>query len=68
MAGFENFQTNRFEQFLINASNERLQQYFVEHIFPQERRQYELEGLKWTEIDYPDNEAVIKLIFEVSNS
>ncbi|XP_064596957.1 uncharacterized protein LOC135463580 isoform X2 [Liolophura sinensis] len=64
MAGFENFQTNRFEQFLINASNERLQQYFVEHIFPQERRQYELEGLKWTEIDYPDNEATIKLIFE----
>lgn len=64
MSGFENFHTNGFDQFLINATNEKLQMYFMDYIFPREQRDYELEGIAWTDIHYHSNEAVLELLFQ----
>jgi len=65
MSGFENFQVNGFDQFLINVTNERLQQYFMDYIFPREQADYEQEGITWTHINYHSNEDVLGLLFEV---
>lgn len=65
MSGFENFTTNGFDQFLINISNEKLQQYFMDYIFPRERKEYEIEGIEWRDIVYHTNEDVLDLIFKV---
>ena len=38
IAGFENFELNSLEQFLINLGNEHLQQNFVETVFKSEQK------------------------------
>ncbi|XP_072041774.1 unconventional myosin-X-like [Amphiura filiformis] len=60
--GFENFSTNRFEQFNINFANEKLQEYFNKHIFSLEQHEYNSEGLNWVDIDYQDNGECLDLI------
>ncbi|WAR00736.1 MYO3B-like protein, partial [Mya arenaria] len=64
MSGFENFPCNGFDQFLINVTNERLQQYFMDYIFPREQLDYEREGITWTNIEYHSNEDVLNLVFQ----
>ncbi|XP_072936296.1 myosin-VIIa-like [Epargyreus clarus] len=60
--GFENFDTNSFEQLCINYANENLQQFFVRHIFKLEQEQYAKEGITWTNINYVDNQQNLDLI------
>lgn len=60
--GFEDFETNSFEQFCINYANEQLQYYFNNHIFNLEQEEYQSEGITWHNIDYTDNQGCIHLI------
>ena len=60
--GFENFETNSFEQFCINFANENLQQFFVQHIFKLEQEKYNLEAINWRHIEFVDNQEALDLI------
>ncbi|KAM3962821.1 myosin-VIIa [Aphomia sociella] len=60
--GFENFESNSFEQLCINYANENLQQFFVRHIFKLEQEQYEKEGITWSNINYVDNQENLDMI------
>jgi len=60
--GFEIFEHNSFEQFCINFANERLQQYFNEHVLKAEQDLYKREALLWDPIDLPDNQDCIDLV------
>uniref|UniRef100_A0A8D0AC60 Myosin IXb n=1 Tax=Sander lucioperca TaxID=283035 RepID=A0A8D0AC60_SANLU len=66
MFGFENLQTNSFEQLCINYTNEKLQYYINQHIFKFEQEDYVSEGITWQNVDYTDNTGCIQLISEKS--
>ncbi|KAF9608924.1 hypothetical protein IFM89_012092 [Coptis chinensis] len=60
--GFESFETNSFEQFCINFTNEKLQQHFNQHVFKMEQEEYTKEEIDWSYIEYVDNQDVLDLI------
>ncbi|KAM9249280.1 unconventional myosin-VIIb [Dugong dugon] len=60
--GFENFQSNSFEQLCINLANEHLQQFFVQHIFTMEQEEYRMENIAWDYIHYTDNRHTLDLL------
>ncbi|XP_074622794.1 unconventional myosin-Ia-like isoform X3 [Acropora palmata] len=60
--GFEIFQTNSFEQFIINYCNEKLQQIFIELTLQSEQEEYVREGIEWTAIDYFNNAIICDLV------
>eukprot|EP00794_Sanderia_malayensis_P003145 gene3145-3614_t len=60
--GFEVFQSNSFEQFIINFCNEKLQQLFIELTLKSEQEEYIKEGIEWIHIDYFNNAIICDLI------
>ncbi|KAK1288010.1 hypothetical protein QJS10_CPB19g01893 [Acorus calamus] len=60
--GFECFKNNSFEQFCINFANEKLQQHFNEHVFKMEQDEYKKEEIRWSYIEFIDNQDVLDLI------
>ena len=52
IAGFEIFDYNGFEQICINFCNEKLQQFFNQHMFTLEQEEYVREGLDWQNVDF----------------
>merc|ERR1739847_210519 len=64
IAGFEMFDYNGFEQISINFVNEKLQQFFNNHMFVVEQELYQSEGLDVAMVDFGMNLAACIIMFE----
>ena len=66
--GFEIFEVNSFEQFIINYCNEKLQQIFIELTLKEEQEEYIAEGIEWINVEYFNNAIICDLIEKVIGS
>eukprot|EP00039_Didymoeca_costata_P024289 m.9896 g.9896 ORF g.9896 m.9896 type:complete len:891 (+) comp4163_c0_seq1:186-2858(+) len=60
--GFENFSKNEFEQMFINTANEKLQHYFIDHIFTYEIKELKEEGIRAPKVEYTTNVDQVDLL------
>jgi len=65
--GFENFKVNSLEQFCINFTNEKLQNFFNKNIIESEQEEYLRESVVWSEIDVPNSQPMIDLVEDAKN-
>jgi myosin-1 len=63
--GFEMFERNGFEQFIINFCNEKLHQVVMETTLKEEQEEYMREGIEWTPIEFFNNSVICELIEKV---
>ena len=59
--GFENFDTNRFEQLCINYVNEKLHKKYMDDNFARFQKEYESEGIAIFDFAKLDNDPVLQL-------
>nr|XP_044627580.1 myosin-15 isoform X5 [Equus asinus] len=52
ITGFEILDYNSLEQLCINFTNEKLQQFFNQHMFVLKQKEYRKEGIDWLPIDF----------------
>merc|ERR1711884_481159 len=64
IAGFEMFDYNGFEQISINFVNEKLQQFFNNHMFVVEQELYQAEGLDVAMVDFGMDLIACIIMFE----
>lgn len=50
---------NQFEQFCINYSNEKIQNFCTQRLIYEEQEWYKAEGLKLPEISFPGNDDIL---------
>merc|ERR1711879_910144 len=53
---------NSLEQFCINFTNEKLQNFFNKNIIESEQEEYLRESVVWTEIEVPNSQPMIDLV------
>lgn len=64
----ECFTINRFEQFCINYSNEKMQQFSVQKLIRDEQNWYKSENIEVPEIIFPGNDELLGKFFSGYNS
>ena len=63
--GFENFESNSFEQLCINVAHEQLQFFFNQHTFRLELEEYEKEGIDGVKkISFTDNKPLLSMFLD----
>eukprot|EP00759_Apiculatamorpha_spiralis_P035995 PhF_6_TR36369/c0_g1_i1/m.53425/K10357/MYO5; myosin V len=60
--GFEDFETNSFEQLCINLANETLQNHYNSYIFEKDMAECKAEGVNISDITFPDNGPCMDLL------